>query len=49
MLTLLIGTLVGIYATNNNGTGQTTSDWTRWRYKPVAQEVDEREFVDVTY
>ncbi|KAL4886901.1 glycosyl hydrolase [Aspergillus karnatakaensis] len=42
-----LGSLVGIYATNNNGTGETPSYWSRWRYRPVSQEIDEGEFAPV--
>lgn len=39
------GTLLGIYATSHNGTGEAASYWSRWRYNPVAQQVDNDKFV----
>ncbi|KAG4440764.1 hypothetical protein IFR05_003751 [Cadophora sp. M221] len=39
------GTLVGAYATSNGGIGKTPAYFGRWRYKRVAQEIDEGVFV----
>ncbi|PVH83907.1 glycoside hydrolase family 43 protein [Cadophora sp. DSE1049] len=39
------GTLVGAYATSNGGKGTTPAYFGRWRYTPVAQEIEEGEFV----
>ncbi|CAI7583043.1 unnamed protein product [Penicillium viridicatum] len=39
------GSLVGVYATNNNGKGLTKSYISRWRYTGLAQEIDNRDLV----
>lgn len=42
-----VGTLVGAYATNNNGTGRTNAYLSRWRYTPLAQKISVGVYVDV--
>ncbi|KAJ6110933.1 hypothetical protein N7486_003168 [Penicillium sp. IBT 16267x] len=39
------GSLVGVYATNNNGNGSTKPCISRWRYTGLAQEIDSRDLV----
>jgi ABC-type sulfate transport system substrate-binding protein len=41
------GTLVGAYATNNNGNGTASAYLSRWRYTPVAQEIAKGVYVPV--
>ncbi|KFY39414.1 hypothetical protein V495_05949, partial [Pseudogymnoascus sp. VKM F-4514 (FW-929)] len=36
-----VGTLVGAYATNNNGNGTASAYLSRWRYTPIAQKIAE--------
>lgn len=42
MLTVIrnVGTLIGAYATSNGGKGSTPAYFSRWRYTPLAQEID---------
>ncbi|GJD04296.1 xylosidase : arabinofuranosidase [Colletotrichum higginsianum] len=35
------GTVVGAYATNNGGQGKTPAYFSRWRYTPVAQKIEQ--------
>ncbi|EXF79236.1 arabinofuranosidase [Colletotrichum fioriniae PJ7] len=41
------GTIVGAYATNNGGDGNTPAYFSRWRYTPVAQKIDQDNLVPV--
>ncbi|GKT44689.1 uncharacterized protein ColSpa_04870 [Colletotrichum spaethianum] len=41
------GTIVGAYATNNGGKGKTPAYFSRWRYTPVAQKIDDDVIVAV--
>jgi hypothetical protein len=41
----MAGSLVGAYATANNGTGTTPAYFSRWRYRGIAQEIDTNTFV----
>ncbi|KFY16288.1 hypothetical protein V492_01444 [Pseudogymnoascus sp. VKM F-4246] len=42
-----VGTLVGAYATTNDGMGSTKAYLGRWRYTPLKQKVGEGVYVDV--
>lgn len=42
---IFLGTLVGAYSTSNGGDGKTPAYFSRWRYTPVAQQIDFDEFV----
>ncbi|OLN87271.1 Non-reducing end alpha-L-arabinofuranosidase BoGH43A 5 [Colletotrichum chlorophyti] len=35
------GAIIGAYATNNGGKGQTPAYFSRWRYTPVAQKIEQ--------
>ncbi|KAK2613899.1 hypothetical protein N8I77_000772 [Diaporthe amygdali] len=39
------GTIVGAYATNNGGKGKTPAFFSRWRYTPLAQKIDDDTFI----
>ncbi|KFX89152.1 hypothetical protein V490_07202 [Pseudogymnoascus sp. VKM F-3557] len=42
-----VGTLVGAYATNNNGNGTASAYLSRWRYTPIAHEIAKGVYVPV--
>ncbi|KAK7229807.1 hypothetical protein V2G26_001977 [Clonostachys chloroleuca] len=41
------GTLLGVFATSNGGTGKTAAYFSRWRYHPLKQEIESGVFLPI--
>jgi hypothetical protein len=47
LLIYVLGTIMGVYATNNGGQGETPAYFSRWRYHQVAQKIDHDTWIPV--